>query len=99
MTMALEVLRNSQGGIDACCEWWPFNDQGVVDENGKTIGIANFAISKGVKVSKVVKIFTQWIMAKNPQADRGYFFRRIKRPGSAPKIFSRPCWKKLSEGK
>ena len=96
--MAMEVLRNAAGGIDACCEWLPFTRQGVVSEEGTIIGIANFVVARGIKVSEVVKIFARRVLDKNPQAVCGYFFRRMKRPGSGPRLFSRACWEKIAKG-
>lgn len=93
--MALEVLRNANGGIDACCEWLPFNNKGIVDEQGETIGIANFVVARGIEVFPVVRIFAKRVLEKNPQATRGYFFRRSKCPDSPPHVFSRRCWENL----
>lgn len=96
--MALEVLLDDNGQIKACCEWLPFNREGVIHEDGDVIGISKLVISRGTDLKSAVRYFTTKILARNPDAKLGFFYRRLKYPDSPEHFHPRESWERLVQG-
>ena len=94
----LEVIRNHNGNIKGCCEWYLVNERGEFDNQGEFIWINECEISRKYRNNGLLKEFARIIMRKCPQAKFGYFWRKVKYPDRKPRIYHRARWLKLTGG-
>ena len=83
----IECLRDDAGRITAVCEWLLFNDEGRLDENGKTVFIGELEINPEHRGNGVFKKMLERLSVNNPGATRVFWLREHKYPGRKPKIY------------
>ena len=85
----IEVLRDVDGNITAVCEWLVFGDNGVLDDLGKIVHIAELEINKEWRGKRVLNVFIDKINVKCPQAQKVFFWRKVKYPDKPFKVYEK----------
>ena len=95
----LEIIKDEQGNIKACLEWYLVNSLGQYDKNGDMVWVNECEISPQYRNNGIIKSFAKIIMEKCPQVKFGYFHRLRKYPERGIRIYHKARWLKLLKGK
>jgi len=91
----LEVLRDNNGGILGCCEYYIVDEKANIDDKGLYIWINNCEVSKSAEHKGCLREFVRIIAGLHPWTQYGYFWRKQKYPDRSPRIYSRRIWMNL----
>lgn len=94
----LETLRDNNGNITACLEWWLVNADGSFNSTGQFVWINQMEVSEINRnhTYQYVQEFIKRITDLTP-AQFGYFERRDKKNNKV-RMYSRKRWLKLLGG-
>jgi GNAT superfamily N-acetyltransferase len=92
----LEVIRDNEGRITACCEWLLFNDKGLLDEKGETIFVGELEINPEHRGNGVIRKLIRRGIERSPHAKRIFWFREYKYPGRGHRMYSTETLKRRS---
>ena len=92
----LEVIKDEQGNIKACLEFYVVDANGNYDVNGEFVWINEVCISHQYKNNGLLKELTRNVLAKvPPSAKFGYFWRQDKYPNRKMKIWHKKQWERI----
>jgi hypothetical protein len=91
----LELIKDEQGNIKACLEWYLVNDKGEFDQQGEFVWVNEVEISPQYRRNGILKEFARIIIKKAPTAKFGYFWRQEKYPNRDMRIYHKVRWLKL----
>lgn len=94
----LEIIKDTQGNIQAVCEWYLVDENGNFDQKGEFVWINEVEISPQYRNNGILKYFTKTIIEKASTAKFGYFWRQKKYPDRKPRIYHKVRWLKLLKG-
>ena len=91
----LEIIRDNDKNIIACCEWYLVDINGKMDDKGNYVWINEVEINPSQRGNGLLKKFIKIITDKAPQSEYGYFQRRKYK--DRVRMYSRKKWLKLTE--
>ena len=74
----MTVLRDAQDRLQAVCEWWVVNEQGVTMPWGKYVWVNTLEMNPGVHGANMIRQIIQQIATTAPQAVGAYWEREQK---------------------
>lgn len=69
------TLRDAQGQLEACCEFWRVNPDGTRNEHGVYVWVHQIEVSEGVNLARVFYEIIRRIARSCPDAQGAYWQR------------------------
>ena len=84
----IDCIRDPKGNITAVVEWLLFNEQGKLDENGKTMFIGELEINPEHRGNGVIKHFIRTLYEGNKHVLRVFWWRKTKYPEREHRMYT-----------
>ena len=94
----LEVIKDTQGEIKACLEFYVVDENGNMDDKGLYCWVNDAYVSKSAENNGILKSFVGIVINKYPQLQFGYFWREKYKDENKKwrvRLYSKRSWLKL----